>query len=71
MKVFHGARQAVELIDDDMIDLTPLEVQEEALELRSLQRAGGERGIFIGPDVISGLGFDIMEATLFVGDEGV
>jgi hypothetical protein len=44
MKVFHGARQAVELRDDDVIDLTPLEVKEESLELRSLQRAGGSAG---------------------------
>ena len=71
MKVFHGARQAVELIDDDMIDLTPLEVKEKPLQLRSLQIAGGERRILIGPDIIPGLGFDIMEAALFVGDEGV
>jgi hypothetical protein len=71
VKVDNPARQAVDLVDHNIIDLPCSKIQEEALELRPIQVGRREGGILIGSDIGPLLRFDVVEAALFVGDQGI
>jgi hypothetical protein len=71
VEVLDGAREPVQLIDDDIVDVPLPEIQEQALELRPVQAGCREGGIFVGAEMVPPLRLDLVEATFLVGDQRI